>query len=90
MRTELMTLGIGGVIAVNRVLAIANPRSTPIKQVIRRAREEGLLIDLRYGRSSQGVVFFDSGHIALVALAPEDIVDSLESGRGGIGGGFET
>ncbi|MFQ5814233.1 MAG: extracellular matrix/biofilm biosynthesis regulator RemA family protein [Anaerolineae bacterium] len=83
MRTELLSLGVGGVIAVNRVLAIANPRSAPIKQVIRRAREEGLLIDLRYGRSSQAVVFFDSGHIALVALGLEDIVSWLESWREG-------
>lgn len=86
MRTELMLLGVGGVIAVNRVLAIANPRSTPIKQVVRRAREEGLLIDLRYGCSSQAVVFFDTGHIALVALEPEDIVNWLKSGREGRSG----
>ena len=81
MRVELLSLGVGGVIAVNRILAIASPRSTPIKQAIRRAREEGLLIDLRYGGRSQAVVFFDSGHIALVALGSEDIVNWLESKR---------
>jgi regulator of extracellular matrix RemA (YlzA/DUF370 family) len=85
MKAELLPIGSGGVIAVNRVLAIANPRSTPIKQVVRRAREEGLLIDLRYGRSSQAVVFFDSGHVALVALEPGDIVSRLKSQREGGG-----
>lgn len=83
MRVELLPIGVGGVIAVNRVLAIANPRSTPIKQVIRRAREEGLVIDLRYGRNSRAVVFFDSGHIALVALEPGDILSQLKSQREG-------
>ena len=63
--------------------SVASANSAPIKQVIRRAREEGLLIDLRYGRSSQAVVFFDSGHIALVALGLEDIVSWLESWREG-------
>jgi hypothetical protein len=90
MRTELLLLGVGGVIAANRVLAIANPHSTPIKQMIRRAREENLLIDLRYGRSTQAVVFFDSGHIALVALEPGDIVSRLGSLREGESRSIQT
>jgi len=83
MGVELLPLGFGGVIAVNRVVAIANPRSTPIKQMVRRAREEGLLIDLRYGRSSEAVIFLDSGQVILAALSPEEVVERLGRWRKG-------
>jgi regulator of extracellular matrix RemA (YlzA/DUF370 family) len=82
MRTELLPLGIGGVVAVNRIVAITNPRSAPIKEVVRRARGEGLLIDLRYGRSSEAVIFLDSGQVVLVALKPEEVVERLMAWRG--------
>ena len=64
---------------------VADPDSAPIRRVVSRAREEGLLIDLRYGRSSQAVLFLDSGHIALVALGPEEIVHRLRGQREGGG-----
>ena len=83
MRAELLPLGPGGVIAVNRVLAIANPDSAPIRRMVRQAREGGVLIDLTRGRQIKAVVVLDTGHIALAAVEPEAIVSRLESWRGG-------
>jgi len=82
MGVELLSLGVEGVIAVNRVVAIVRPKSAPIERLVRQAREEGLLIDMTYGRRTEAVVFFDSGHVALVTLGPEEVVNLLKAQRG--------
>lgn len=67
---------------MNRVLAIANPDSAPIRRVVSRAGEEGLVINMTYGRKIEGVIFLDSGHIVLAPSRPEEIVERLRSQRG--------
>jgi hypothetical protein len=83
MRTELLPLGLGGVIAVNRVLAIANPNSAPIRRLVSRANEEGLVINMTYGRKIEAVIFLDSGHIVLAPFGPVEIVERLRGWRKG-------
>lgn len=81
MRAELMPVGDKGVIAVNRILAIASPDSAPIRQAVKRAGEEGLVINMTYGLKTGAVIFLDSGHVALASLRPEEIVEQLRKQR---------
>ena len=81
METELLHIGFGGVIAVNRILAVVGPDSAPIRRLIRQAKEKGLTIDITRGRKTKAAIFLDSGHIALVALQPETIVGRLKQQR---------
>ena len=81
MRAELMPVGDRGVIAVNRILAIASPDSAPIRQAVKRAREEGLVINVTYGLKMRAVIFLDSGHIALASLRPGEIIEQLRKQR---------
>ena len=81
MRTELLHIGFGGVIATNRILAVVGPDSAPIRRLIRQAKEKGLAIDMTCGRKTKAAIFLDSGHIALVALQPETIVGRLRQQR---------
>lgn len=73
MKTELIHIGFGNIIAINKVIAIATPNSAPTKRIIQESRDKGLLIDMTNGRRTKAVVFTDSGHIILAALAPETI-----------------
>ena len=41
------------------------------------------IIDMTSGRRTKAVIFTDSGHIILAALAPETIASRLQSGRSG-------
>ncbi|MBC8263397.1 MAG: DUF370 domain-containing protein [Anaerolineales bacterium] len=81
MRTELMPLGDKGVIAVNRILAIASPDSAPIKRVVSRAEGEGLVINMTYGLKTEAVIFLDSGHIVLAPFSPGEIIERLRAWR---------
>ncbi|MBA7467075.1 hypothetical protein ES707_02271 [subsurface metagenome] len=83
MSGELVHIGFGNILAVNRVIAIASPNSAPTKRTIQEARNKGLLIDMTNGRRTKAVIFADSGHIVLAALAPETITGRLLLSRGG-------
>jgi regulator of extracellular matrix RemA (YlzA/DUF370 family) len=83
MTGELVHIGFGNILAMNRVIAIASPNSAPTKRIIQEARSKGLLIDMTNGRRTKAVVFTDSGHIVLAALAPETITGRLMVSRVG-------
>ena len=78
---ELVHIGFSNIIAMNRVIAIASPNSAPTKRVIQEGKSKGLLIDMTNGRRTKAVIFTDSGHIILAALAPETIAGRLQASR---------
>ncbi|MBC7264269.1 MAG: DUF370 domain-containing protein [Chloroflexi bacterium] len=78
---ELVHVGYGGIIAANRVLAVLSPDSAPVKRIIRNAKENGMAIDMTYGRRTKAVIVLDSGHIALAALQPETIAGRLQGSQ---------
>ncbi len=82
MTIEMVHIGFGNILAVSRVIAIASPNSAPTKRTIQEARNKGLLIDMTNGRRTKAVIFADSGHIVLAALAPETITGRLQTSRG--------
>ena len=83
MSTELVHIGFNNILAMNRVIAVASPNSAPTKRTIQEGRNKGLLIDLTSGRRTKAVIFTDSGHIILAALAPETIAGRLQASRTG-------
>jgi len=83
MTVELVHIGFSNILAMNRAIAIVSPNSAPTKRTIQDGRTKGMLIDMTSGRRTKAVIFTDSGHIILAALAPETIAGRLQSGRGG-------
>ena len=83
MGIELVHIGFGNILAMNRVIAISPPSSAPVKRVIQEARNKGTLVDMTNGRKTKAVIFTDSGHVVLGALAPETITGRLQISRGG-------
>jgi hypothetical protein len=78
---ELVKVGSGGMVAIGRIVAIANPNSSPIKRIVRRARDSGFLIDMTYGRPRKAVIIFESGHIVLAPISPEEIEERRKEGK---------
>jgi regulator of extracellular matrix RemA (YlzA/DUF370 family) len=82
MLSEMVHIGFGNIVAMNRVVAIASPNSAPTKRTIQEGKNKGLLIDMTSGRRTKAVIVIDSGHIILAALAPETIAGRLQALRG--------
>jgi len=83
MDTELIHVGFGNVLAVNRVIAMVSPNSAPTKRMVQQERSNGMLVDMTNGRRTKAVLIMDSGHIVLAAIAPETIAGRVSASRGG-------
>ena len=70
---KLINIGFGSMVAANRLLAIVEPDSAPIKRVIQEARDRGMLIDASYGRRTKAVILMDTDHVILSAVSTEAI-----------------
>ena len=86
---KLIGIGFGSMIAAQRVLAIVDPDSAPIKRVVQEARDRGMLIDASYGRKTKAVILMDTDHVILSALTTdvlatrwEDRQEEKENGEG--------
>lgn len=77
MTTELVHVGFGSIIAVNRVIAFLSINQQPVKRLLRESREKGLLIDATHGRKAKTAILFDTGHILLAAVTSETIAHRL-------------
>ncbi|MGL6284038.1 MAG: DUF370 domain-containing protein [Microcoleaceae cyanobacterium] len=77
MDIKLINIGFGNIVAANRIVAIVNPDSAPIKRLIHQAEAEQLLIDATYGRKTRCVIITDSRHIILACVQPETIANRL-------------
>lgn len=83
MNTELIHIGFGNILAVNRVIAIVSPKSAPTKRLIQEGKAKGLLVDMTSGRKTKAVLVTDSGHLILAALTPETIAGRVNASREG-------
>jgi regulator of extracellular matrix RemA (YlzA/DUF370 family) len=84
--TELIHVGFGNFVAMNKVLAIVTPSSAPIQRMIREGKRKGSIIDSTSGRRTKAAVFMDGDKIMLVAITPEALAGRVASkSRGGVG-----
>ena len=83
MATDLIHVGFGNYIALNRVVAIVTPGSAPIQRLVRDGKKKGVIIDITSGRRTKSAVFMDTGSIVLVAITPEAIAGRVAAARGG-------
>jgi len=81
--SELVHVGFGNFVAVNKVLAIVSPGSAPIQRMIREGKRKGTIIDITSGRRTKGAVFTEAGNIVLVAITPEAVAGRVAASQAG-------
>ncbi len=76
---KFINVGFGNMIAADRVVALANPDSAPIKRLIQDSKDDGRAIDVTCGRRTRSVIITDSEHVVLSAIQTETIANRLEN-----------
>jgi len=71
--TGLLNIGFGNFVVSNRVIAIVNPSSSPMRRLREDARQAGRLIDATQGRKTRSIIVSDSNHVVLSAIQAETI-----------------
>jgi hypothetical protein len=82
MATELVHIGFGNIVAMNRVIAIVSPNSAPTKRMVQEGKSKGTIIDMTSGRRTKAVIITDTGYVILAALSPETIAGRLQAIKG--------
>ena len=77
MDNRLVNIGFGNAVKVNRILAVVNPGSSPVRKLKDDARREKKLIDVTEGRRTRAILILDSGHLFLSSVQPETISQRL-------------
>lgn len=75
---QLVNIGFGNIVTGNKLIAIVNPESAPIKRMVQDAKDNGVAIDATCGRRTRAVLIMNSGHIILSAVHPDTIAGRLE------------
>ena len=74
---QLVNIGFGSLISVERLIAVVSPDSAPVKRLVQEARARGMLIDATFGRKTASVFIMDSDHVVLSALSMEKMAPRL-------------
>ena len=80
---KFINVGFGNMVAADRVVALANPDSAPIKRLIQDSKDDGRAIDVTCGRRTRAVIVTDSDHVILSAIQTETIAHRLTTGEVG-------
>lgn len=80
MSQTLVHIGFGNMVVAERIVAIIQPSSSPVKRLKEEARDAGRLIDATRGRKTRAIIVTDSNHILLSAIQPETIVNRISGG----------
>ena len=70
---ELVSIGFGGLVSAQRLVALVAPDSAPVKRLVSEARERSMLIDATFGRKTAAVLIMDSDHVVLSGLPVEKL-----------------
>ncbi|NLZ18358.1 MAG: DUF370 domain-containing protein [Desulfobulbaceae bacterium] len=77
MDNLLLHVGFGNAVKINRILAVVNPGSSPVRKLKDEARQEKKIIDVTEGRRTRSILILDSGHLVLSSVQPDTITQRL-------------
>jgi len=69
----LLQIGFGNTVAKEKVVAVINADSAPMRRYREEARQRGMLVDATQGRKTRAIIVMASGHVLLSAVAVETI-----------------
>ena len=76
---KLLNIGFGNYVIADRIIAIVNPNSAPMKRLKEEAKETKRLIDATQGRKTRSIIITDSNHVILSAIQAETVAQRLMS-----------
>jgi len=79
MDNRLINVGFGNAVVAGRIIAVVNPKSSPMKKLRDEARDQKKLIDVTEGRRTRSIIVMDSNHVILSSVQTETITNRFSS-----------
>ena len=74
---QLLNIGFGNTVMVNRVVAVINTGSSPARKLKELAKNGQRLIDVTEGRRTRSIIVTDSNHVILSSVQPDTIAQRV-------------
>ncbi len=75
---KLVNIGFGNMLNADRIIAVLNPDSAPVKRIISEGKDRSILIDATQGRRTKSVIVTDTDHVILSYLSNEAIANRMK------------
>jgi hypothetical protein len=76
---QLLNIGFGNTVMVERIVAVINTGSSPARKLKEAAKNEGKLVDVTEGRRTRSILVMDSNHVILSSVQPDTISQRLQA-----------
>lgn len=76
---QLLNVGFGNTVMVERVIAVVNTGSSPARKLKEAAKKEGRLLDVTEGRRTRSILVMDSNHVVLSSVQPDTISQRIQA-----------
>lgn len=76
---QLLNVGFGNTVMVERVIAVINTGSSPARKLKEAAKKEARLVDVTEGRRTRSILVMDSNHVVLSSVQPDTISQRLQA-----------
>jgi len=73
MKQNLLNIGFGSTVVADRIVAVVQPNSAPMKRLRDEAKDNKRLVDATHGRRTRSMIITDSNHVVLSAIQAETI-----------------
>lgn len=78
MDRRLINVGFGNAVMASRVIAVVNPKSSPMKKLKDEAKHASKLIDATEGRRTRAILVTDSNHVILSSVQTETLAQRFQ------------
>ena len=75
----LTHIGFGNMVNSDKMIAVLQPDSAPVKRIVQHGKEQGIGVDATQGRKTKAVLLMEDNRIILSALKPETIAQRAET-----------
>jgi len=74
---QLINVGFGNTVMVDRIIAVINTGSSPARKLKELAKDGERLVDVTEGRRTRSLLVMDSNHVILSSIQPDTISQRL-------------
>ena len=75
---KILNVGYDNYVAIEKVIAVVNPDSAPVKRLINQSQKSGFLVDATQGHKTRSVIVTESRHVVLSALNSNSISERIK------------
>ena len=76
---QLLNLGFGNTVIVEKIIAVINTGSSPARKLKEAAKMEGRLVDVTEGRRTRSILVMESNHVILSSVQPDTISQRMQA-----------